>query len=185
MTSFCIICDYSKVRRSVLGPGVGMITPINFHPALKSSNSFCHLHIYSCRVRKLKWFSNFHCCFPFSFFWWTAEVRQFSMRDIPSYKLMCGLSIQAQICCRHQRQMASPQGTLKGFVLSWWCRIPIGNQYVFCSGQFCPYYAVCIAGVMATSSWGLGRQRRTVGGLTPASPCLVLPSCANRRLAKC
>lgn len=57
--------------------------------------------------------------------------------------------------------MASPQGSLKGFVRSWWCPIPIENQYVFCSGQFCPYYSVCVAGVIATSSWGQGRKRRT------------------------
>lgn len=137
---------------------VMMIILIYFYSVLKSSNSFCHLHIQVPRQEK-KWFSSI-CIVavfsPFSLFF--DGRRQFSVRDIPSNKWMCGLSIQVQICCRHQRQMASPQGTLKGFVRSWWCRIPIENQYVFCSGQFCPYYAVCTAGVMATSSWGLGRK---------------------------
>lgn len=60
---------------------------------------------------------------------------------IPVY--MCILLIQIQnLACI--RQMTSPQGSLIGMACCLWCEIPIENQYLFCSGQFCPYYPISI-----------------------------------------
>lgn len=56
-----------------------MIILIYFYSVLKSSNSFCHLHIQVPRQEK-KWFSSICIVavfFPlFSFFWWTAAIQR-------------------------------------------------------------------------------------------------------------
>lgn len=61
--------------------------------------------------------------------------------DIPIYVYIIDLG--TNLACI--RQMTSPQGSLKGFVDCLWCEIPKENQYVFCSGQFCPYYLISTA----------------------------------------